>query len=144
MPFPFNQRATLKVWRALFLEPPRTEPIPENDDVWNRGRWLVEGAAHCAACHTGRNLLGARNTDTEHFKGSDMLPGGGKAPAIDYETLRARGWDVENLAYALRTGITPSGDAFGNAMGEVVLFGTQFLSEDDLTAIATYLMDDHG
>ena len=144
MPFPFNQRATLKIWRALFLEPPRTEPIPENDEIWNRGRWLVEGAAHCAACHTGRNLLGARNTDTEHFKGSDMLPGGGKAPAIDYETLRARGWDVENLAYALRTGITPSGDAFGNAMGEVVLFGTQFLSEDDLVAIATYLMDDHG
>lgn len=144
MPFPFNQRSTLKVWRAMFLEPPRTDPIPENGNVWNRGRWLVEGAAHCAACHTGRNLLGARNEDNEHFRGSDMLPGGGKAPAIDYETLMARGWDVENLAYALRTGITPSGDAFGNAMGEVVLYGTQFLSEDDLLAIATYLLDDHG
>ncbi len=144
MPFPFNQRASLKVWRALFLDPPRTKPIPENGEVWNRGRLLVEGAAHCGACHTGRNLLGARNVDSEHFKGSDMLPGGGKAPAIDYETLMARGWDVDSLAYALRTGVTPSGDAFGNAMGEVVLYGTQFLSEEDLIAIATYLMDDHG
>ena len=144
MPFPFNQRSTLKIWRALFLEPPRTDPVPENGDLWNRGRQLVEGATHCGACHTGRNLLGARNIDTEHFKGSDMLPGGGKAPAIDYETLRARGWDVDNLAYALRTGITPSGDAFGNAMGEVVLYGTQFLTDQDLEAIATYLMDDHG
>ncbi len=144
MPFPFNQRSTLKIWRALFLEPPRTDPAPENGDLWNRGRQLVEGATHCGACHTGRNLLGARNIDTEHFKGSDMLPGGGKAPAIDYETLRARGWDVDNLSYALRTGITPSGDAFGNAMGEVVLYGTQFLTDQDLEAIATYLMDDHG
>ena len=144
MPFPFNQRAALKFWRAIFLEPPRTYPVTENGEVWNRGRWLVEGAAHCGACHTGRNLLGARKVDTEHFKGSDLLPGGGKAPAIDYETLMARGWDVESVAYALRTGITPSGDAFGNAMGEVVLYGTQFLSQQDLIAIATYLMDDHG
>ncbi|KNG95401.1 c-type cytochrome [Pseudaestuariivita atlantica] len=144
MPFPFNQRATLKVWRALFLESPRTDPVPGNGDLWNRGRELVEGATHCAACHTGRNLLGARNTDTEHFKGSDMLPGGGKAPAIDYKTLMARGWDVDSLAYSLRTGITPSGDAFGNAMGEVVLYGTQFLTDEDRKAIATYLMDDHG
>lgn len=144
MPFPFNQRAGLKLWRALFLDPPRTEPVTDNGDVWNRGRWLVEGAAHCGACHTGRNILGARNVDTAHFKGSDMLPGGGKAPAIDFETLMARGWDVENLAYALRTGITPSGDSFGNAMGEVVFQGTRFLSDEDLTAIATYLLDDHG
>ena len=144
MLFPFNQRATLKIWRALFLDPPRTEPVPANSDVWNRGRLLVEGASHCGACHTGRNILGARKVDSEHFKGSDMLPGGGKAPAIDYDTLMARGWDVESLAYALRTGVTPSGDAFGNAMGEVVLYGTQFLREEDLTAIATYLMDDHG
>jgi mono/diheme cytochrome c family protein len=144
MPFPFNQRAALKFWRAIFLEPPRTNPVTENGEVWNRGRWLVEGAAHCGACHTGRNLLGARKVDTEHFKGSDLLPGGGKAPAIDYQTLMARGWDVESVAYALRTGITPSGDAFGNAMGEVVLYGTQFLSQQDLIAIATYLMDDHG
>lgn len=144
MPFPFDQRSTLKLWRALFLNAPQTDPVPENGNVWNRGRWLVEGAAHCGACHTGRNFLGARNVDTAHFKGSDMLPGGGKAPAIDYETLMARGWDVDNLAYALRTGITPSGDAFGNAMGEVVLYGTKFLNEEDLIAIATYLLDDHG
>ena len=60
------------------------------------------------------------------------------------ETLMARGWDVDSLSYALRSGITPSGDAFGGAMGEVVLYGTQYLSDEDLEAMATYLMDDHG
>ncbi len=143
MIFPFNQRWGLKLWRAAFLEVPRTDPVEGNDDVWNRGRLLVEGAAHCAACHTGRNLAGARKSDTEHFKGSDALPGGGKAPAIDYDTLQKRGWSVDSLAYALRTGITPDGDAFGGAMGEVVLYGTGFLTEEDRTAIATYLLDDH-
>ncbi len=143
MVFPFNQRWGLKLWRAAFLEPPRTEPVEGNDDLWNRGRLLVEGAAHCAACHTGRNLAGARMSDTEHFKGSDALPGGGKAPAIDYVTLQERGWTVDNLTYALRTGLMPDGDAFGGVMGEVVLYGTSFLTEDDRKAMATYLLDDH-
>ncbi|MCK0141966.1 cytochrome c [Aliiroseovarius sp. F20344] len=144
MAFPFDQRWGLKLWRAAFLEPPRTNPIQGKGDVWNRGRELVEGATHCAACHTGRNFAGARNSDTEHFMGSDALPGGDKAPAIDVQTLQARGWDAASLAYALRTGLTPDGDAFGGAMGEVVLYGTSFLSEADRQAIATYLMDNHA
>lgn len=144
MPFPFNQRALMKFWRAFYLDPPRTDPVPSADPAWNRGKMLVEGAAHCGACHTGRTLLGGRDHNTQPFKGSNMLPGGGKAPAIDPETLRGRGWDVDNLAYALRSGLTPSGDAFGGAMGEVVLYGTQFLTDEDLEAMATYLLDDHG
>ncbi len=143
MSFPFNQRWGLKLWRAAFLEPPRTDPVEGNDDVWNRGRLLVEGAAHCAACHTGRNLAGARNSDTEHFKGSNALPGGGKAPAIDYLSLQERGWTVDSLTYALRAGVMPDGDVFGGSMGEVVNYGTSFLTEEDRRAMATYLMDAH-
>jgi mono/diheme cytochrome c family protein len=143
MAFPFNQRWGLKLWRAAFLIAPRTEPIEGNDEVWNRGRELVEGAAHCAACHTPRNFAGARKSDSQHFRGSASLPGGGKAPAIDYETLQMRGWTVDSLAYALRTGVKPDGDAFGGSMGEVVMYGTGFLTEEDRKAMATYLMDDH-
>ncbi len=143
-PFPFNQRWGLKLWRAAFLQKPHTDPVAENDDQWNRGRLLVEGAAHCAACHTGRNLAGARASDAQHFQGNDRLPGGGKSPAIDFETLRARGWTVGNLAYALKTGVTPSGDALGATMGEVVLQGTRFLTDEDRNAMAVYLMDDHS
>lgn len=75
--------------------------------------------------------------------GSDALPGGDKAPAINAQTLIARGWDTDSLAYALRSGLTPDGDAFGGAMGEVVLYGTSFLNDADRQAIATYLMDTH-
>nr|WP_254436139.1 cytochrome c [Ruegeria arenilitoris] len=143
MNFPFNQRWGLKLWRAAFLEPPMTEPVAGKGEVWNRGRELVEGANHCAACHTPRNFVGARKSDTERFRGNEALPEGEKAPAIDHLTLAAKGWDVASLAYALRTGITPDGDTFGGSMGEVVLYGTSFLTEADRTAIATYLMDEH-
>ena len=79
--------------------------------------------------------------ETAKFAGSDMLPGGGNAPAIDTASLLANDWDIDSLSYALKTGLTPSGDAFGNAMGEVVTYGTRFLTDDDLNAMATYLMD---
>lgn len=137
MPFPFNQRALMKLWRLLYLDAPRTAPVPGADPQWNRGKRLVEGAAHCGACHTGRLMLGARDHETAHFKGGTVA---GKAPAIDAETLRDRGWTIDTLAYALRSGITPSGDAFGGAMGEVVLYGTQYLSDADLTAMAVFLL----
>jgi len=41
----------------------------------------------------------------------------------------------------LRTGITPSGDAFGGSMVEVVEMNTKFLTPEDLEAIATYLIE---
>ena len=48
---------------------------------------------------------------------------------------------MESLKYALKTGILPDGDIFGGSMGEVVRDGTSFMSDEDLTAIATYLLD---
>ncbi len=143
MAFPFNQRWGLKLWRAAYLKPPRTRPVEGRSESWNRGRQLVEGAAHCGACHTSRNFAGARKIATAKFKGNDDLPGGDKAPPIDRRALRDRGWDVDSLAFALRTGITHEGDAFSGAMGEAVLYGTAFLTEADRRAMATYLMDEN-
>ncbi|UWQ90389.1 hypothetical protein K3727_16640 [Rhodobacteraceae bacterium M382] len=50
---------------------------------------------------------------------------------------------MDNLAYALKTGVMPSGGALGGTMGEVVLQGTWFLTDGDRKAMAIYLMDDH-
>lgn len=50
---------------------------------------------------------------------------------------------MENRSYALKIGVTPSGDALGGTMGEVVLQGTRFLTDEDRNAIAVYLMDNH-
>ena len=138
--FPFDQRWGLKLWRAAFLATPDTAPEPDKSDAWNRGKVLVNGATHCAACHTPRNVVGARII-SERFSGNADLPVGGKAPSILSSDLLAEGWTADDLAYALRSGITPSGDVFGGSMAEVVQFGTRFLTDDDLNAMATYIMD---
>ena len=138
--FPFNQRWGLKLWRAAFLEAPDTDPVAGRSDAWNRGRQLVEGASHCAACHTPRNPVGARLSGAA-FAGNEDLPGGDTAPSILPGDLVEQGWTVTNLAFALRTGVMPDGDAFGGSMGEVVQGGTAFLSPEDLTAMATYVLD---
>ncbi|MAS05196.1 MAG: cytochrome C [Ahrensia sp.] len=138
--FPYSFRPALKAWRALFLDLGPLEPMPERSEAWNRGRYIVRGPAHCGACHTPRNLLGARQAELA-LHGAKDLPDGGKSPPITADRLKAQGWTVKNLAYALRSGITPEGDAFGGSMGEVVRDGTAFLSDADLRAIALYLLD---
>ncbi len=138
--FPFDQRWGLKLWRAAYLSEPNTTPVNGRSDAWNRGKWLVRGAAHCGACHTARNFAGARVAD-RIFAGNDSLPGGKRAPSIRSADLQEGGWDVGSLTYALRTGITPEGDVFGGSMAEVVNQGTAFLSDADLAAMATYIMD---
>lgn len=138
--FPFNMRMGLKLWRAAFLSEPYVTPVMGRSELWNRGQALVEGASHCAACHTGRNLLGGLDPD-ERMAGSDALPGGETAPSIRRDDLLARGWTPANLAYALRTGVAPDGDALGGAMAEAIHQGTAYLDEADRKAIGVYLLD---
>ncbi len=139
--FPFSQREALKIWRAAFMYAPRTNVIAGQSEAWNRGRELVEGATHCAACHSERNIAGGRKVETGRMAGNDVLPGGSKAPAITTAALMGEGWDVDSLAYALETGIIPTGDTFGGSMSEVVQMGTRFLTAEDRNAMAIYLMD---
>lgn len=140
MTFPFNFRPGIKLWRSVFLDDAPFEPSPQKSELWNRGKYIVEGPAHCAACHTPRNIFGARQAELDLHGASD-LPGGGKSPPITSDRLKEKGWTVNSLKYALRTGVLPDGDAFGGSMGEVVRDGTSFLNDDDLTAIATYLLE---
>lgn len=141
--FPFSVRAGLKVWRQASADLPAETPVSPQADPWVRGRFLVEGPAHCAACHTPRNALGVLQVD-DWFAGSDQLPGGEWAPPIDAATLQDRGWTIDDLAFALETGITPEGDVLGGSMAEVISEGTQYLTWEDLVAMATYLLSTHS
>ncbi|PCI04427.1 MAG: cytochrome C [Hyphomicrobiales bacterium] len=139
--FPFNFRPGLKLWRYAFLDEAQSEPVLAKSAAWNRGKYIVEGPAHCGACHTPRNLAGAREID-QRMEGAGDLPNGGKSPPITSTKLLAEGWTFSNLKYALRTGVRPDGDVFGGAMGEIVREGTSFLNDNDLAAISIYLLDE--
>ena len=138
IPFPFNVRLIMAGWKNLFFSPQRFEPEAGKDEVYNRGKYLAMGPAHCVACHTPRNALGALQWD-QAFAGS---PGGtgGRAPALTREALVAEGYDVATLAQTLKDGFTPGFDVLGGPMGEVIADSTSFWTDEDLNAVATYLM----
>ena len=138
IPFPFNIRLALAGWKNLFFSPQRFQPEAGKSDAYNRGKYLAFGPAHCVACHSPRNALGALQWDQART-GS---PGGtgGRAPAITREALLEKGYDPQTLAQTLMDGFTPAFDVVGGAMGEVIADSTSQWTEEDRAAIAEYLL----
>lgn len=140
VPLPFSIRQGVKLWRTFFYEPVEYVVDETKSTSWNRGRFMVEGPAHCAACHTPRNFAGGLDTDAQ-FAGASGGTAGWTAPPITTETLEEAGWTKESLIAALRTGLTPTGDAFGGAMAEVVHLSTSYLMDQHIEDMAEFLMD---
>jgi mono/diheme cytochrome c family protein len=138
IPFPFNLRLAMAGWQNLFFAPARFAPETGRSDTYNRGKYLAYGPAHCVACHTPRNALGALEWD----KALTGSPGGtgGRAPALTREALLEEGYDVATLAQTLADGFTPGFDVLGGSMGEVIKDGTSQWTDADRAAIAEYLL----
>lgn len=138
IPFPMNQRFLQAGWGLLFVDYGRFEPDPDQSDAWNRGAYLVEGVAHCGACHTPRNPLGAEKQD-ELYGGAVI--DSWTAPALTAANPSALPWTAEEFTRYLKTGAgTYHGVATG-PMGPVVHAGLRALPDSDLEAIGTYLGD---
>jgi mono/diheme cytochrome c family protein len=69
LPFPFNIRATMRIWNALYFREGEFKPDPTRSAEWNRGAFLVDGPAHCGACHTPKTFLGGDRLD-QYLQGS--------------------------------------------------------------------------
>ena len=139
--FPFNVRLALAGWKNLFFRPQRYEPDSSRSERWNRGRYLATGPAHCVACHTPRNLLGAPEPGRE-LAGNPGGGPGGRTPPITRDALAAEGYDQALLVEALKTGFTPNFDVLGGAMAEVVRDGTSHWTDEDLGAVAAFIFDE--
>ena len=135
--FPYNSQAALAVWRALFFEPKAFQPEADRPAAWNRGAYLVRGLGHCIACHSARNVFGA-TSDLELSGG--LIPAmGWYAPSLIAANEAGVGhWDVTDIVALLKNGFSARGSTMG-PMAEVVFRSTQYLSPDDLEAIAVYL-----
>lgn len=133
--FPYNIRLAMAGWNLLFFDNSPYRPDPGQSGEWNRGRYLVEGAGHCAACHTPKNALGG---DTgAYLQGAELL--GGHAPEITGNAYRGLGgWSEAQIRDYLKLGSNHKAVASG-AMAEAVEHSTQHLRDDDLKAIAVYL-----
>lgn len=138
--FPFNIRLAMAGWKNLFFSPGRYQADPSKSEQWNRGAYLANGPSHCVSCHSPRNIFGALEAG-KHFTGNPAGGTGGRAPALTPEALTAEGYDVPTLVQTLKDGFTPGFDVLGGAMGEVIKDGTSFWTDEDLMAVATYLLD---
>ena len=134
LPFPFNIRRTLGVWKFLFLDGKPFTPDGSKDVAWNRGAYLVNGPGHCAECHSPRNFLGGI-IESQRFAGGPEPTGDGFVPNITQKSLTL---SQENLVKLLETGETPDGDTIGGEMAKVTS-NTGKLSAADREAIATYV-----
>lgn len=137
--FPFSVRTGLHFWRALFFEQDTLSADPTQTDVWNRGAYIVNGPGHCGECHTPRNLLGAMQRDRA-FSGNPDGPDNEPVPNITgHPKLGLKEWSVDDVVTFLQIGQKPDFDFAGGAMTSVIEDATGKLTEEDLTAIATYL-----
>jgi mono/diheme cytochrome c family protein len=137
LPFPFNVRRLIGLWKVLFLDGKAFTPIPAKDAQYNRGAYLVEGPGHCAECHSGRNFLGAINP-SRRFAGGADLEGDGWVPNITPHPDGLASWSVTDFELFLSTGLTRDGASVSGNMGEVIR-NISKLNPDDRRAIAMYL-----
>jgi mono/diheme cytochrome c family protein len=146
VPFPYNFRPGLALWRALYFKPGPLKPDADKSSAWNRGNYLVNAVAHCGECHSPRNKLGAID-NARRFAGGKLATASGKpepnyatrAPNITTDLTDGIGtWTTADIVQLLKLGMKHNGDFVAAPMSEVVE-GTSKLTDADRAAIATYL-----
>lgn len=129
---PLNLRPVLTVWNALYHDAAPFMPDPAGSQAWNRGKYLIEAAGHCSACHAPRNAAGAEMPEL-----TGAMIKGWYAPALSGSEAGARGWNEDTLFAYLRHGHAEAATASG-PMAEIVA-GLKTLGDADIRAMATYL-----
>lgn len=155
LPFPFNTQVALAFWRTLYFTPNNVAVQPINTPARDikegvkkdnldilRGAYLVRGLGHCSACHAERNALGAnvKNPLSDQFLSGALMPmRDWYAPSlVDKLEAGVAHLPRQDVVSLLKTGIAPNASMVG-PMAEVVAGSTQFWTDADLNAAATYL-----
>ncbi|WP_439214036.1 c-type cytochrome [Duffyella gerundensis] len=145
IPWPLSMRWPLAVWRGIFAPDVKAfQPAAQQDAVVARGQYLVEGLGHCGACHTPRSIT-MQEKALNNGEGTDFLAGS-NAPIDGWTATSLRGdnrdglgrWSESDLAQFLRYGRNDHTAVFGG-MTNVVEHSLQYLTDEDITAIARYL-----
>ncbi len=138
--FPFDSLAALAIWRALYFKPGVYQLEAGRNAEWNRGAYLVQGLGHCSACHAARNALGA-TTAGAGLAGGLIPVQNWYAPSLASPHEAGVGdWNKQDIVSLLKNGVSKTASVAGPMAG-VVLGSTQYLTPDDLAAMAQYLKE---
>lgn len=137
LPFPFNIRASLGVWNALFHDATPYQADASQTPEWNRGAYLSQGLAHCTTCHTPRTTLMAE--DSKRSLGGGEV-GGWYAPNITSDAQSGIGnWTVQELVQYMSGQPVPGKGPAAGPMAEAIDHSLKHLTPEDLKAIAVYI-----
>jgi len=137
LPFPFNVRAAMIGWNAIYATNKPFTPEAGKSQEYNRGNYLVNGLAHCSACHTERTVL--MGEDIRRPLGGGSL-GAWYAPNISSDKAAGiGGWSDDELLAYLKTGHVLGKAQAAGPMAEAIEHSLQYLNDGDLRAIVTYL-----
>jgi len=139
--FPLNIRALQAVWKLLFFRSGRFEYQSTHIAEWNRGAYLAEGVAHCGACHTPRNPLGAEERG-QAYSGGNV--DGELAPALTRANSSPVPWNQDELFAYLRNGGSQFHGSAGGQMTLVIRDGLAKLPDSDIQALAVYFAEIGG
>ncbi|HEX4150630.1 MAG TPA: c-type cytochrome [Steroidobacteraceae bacterium] len=141
LPFPFSVRASMLLWDALYFADAPFAPDPTKSAPWNRGAYLVQGPAHCGACHTPKTALGGDKTASA-LQGYRIQ--GWFAPNLTNDRHNGLGdWSEADIVKYLETGHNRF-DAASGPMADEVKNSSSLMSPSDLSAMALYLKDQTG
>jgi mono/diheme cytochrome c family protein len=133
--FPLQFRPLVAGWNLLYLKQGPTQPSTQ-DAQTGRGEYLVESLAHCSACHSPRNALGAERRDEAFLAGGEAE--GWHATALNANSPSPVPWTEASLAAYLRTGLVPDHALTAGPMQDVV-YSLSHADPADVDAIAAYV-----
>ncbi|GFE85356.1 cytochrome c [Steroidobacter agaridevorans] len=142
--FPYSQRSLLGMWKSMYFDAGRFVADAGRSAQWNRGAYLVEALAHCSACHSPRNFMGAEQAHSLYTGGvlqeidEERGPVVRGAPNLTPSPQGLGAWSEDDIAAYLKLGSNTRTHLMGT-MNEVVLNSTRHLSEADTRAMAVYL-----
>jgi mono/diheme cytochrome c family protein len=133
--FPLQFRPLLAGWNLLFLDVgPRPTQVAQGAE-WNRGAYLADALAHCTACHSPRNGLGAERRGAAFAGG---VAEGWQAPALNAASPSPVAWTTDALASYLASGLAADHAIAAGPMQDVA-HSLSHASEADVRAMAVYM-----
>lgn len=135
--FPFNIRLAVGGWKFLYFKPREFVADTTKSPAWNRGKYLAEGPAHCAECHSPRNALGGVEAGREYAGAPNLEAGGRFANNITPSKDGIGDWSAQDMADFLKSG---TDKCFNEPAGmKEVLESTKAYSDEDAAAMGEYL-----
>jgi mono/diheme cytochrome c family protein len=139
--FPLNQRWLLALWNGVFLHDHTYQAKSDHDASWNRGAYLVQGLGHCGACHTERGIAFnevALDERSDKYLGGALLDAWYASNLRSDKVLGLGAWSAQDIRNFLKSGHNSHATVYGSML-DAFNNSTQFMSDEDLAGIATYL-----